>query len=177
MKKTFASVLLSCVVMTPAFAADSGPFVALDAQSWSATNVAPFGNPSAGLRIGGGYRFTRNIGMEVDYAKSGDATLGNAKLNVNSIQAVAVGTYPINNLFDVYGKLGLASNKVSVSGPGNTSCTQCSKTNPMFGVGGQYNVNKQFGIRLEYDQLGKASDWGSDNIGVTTLSAGVVYSF
>ncbi len=176
MKRALISLLLPFVVVASAFAADNGAFVVLDAQSWSTTNSAPFGNPSVGLRIGGGYHFTRNVGLEVDYAKSGDtsAYLG-AKFNVSSIQVAAVGTYPINDMFDVYAKLGMASNKVNHSGPG--TCNSCSKTDLMYGVGGQYNVNKQVGIRLEYDQLGKASNTGNNDLGASTISAGVIYNF
>lgn len=176
MKKSLVLAIITAAIAVPAFAADSGPFVALDAQNWSTTNNPLFGNPSMGLRVGGGYQFTRNIGIEADYAKSGDtgSYLG-AKFNVSSVQVAAVGTFPINDMFDVYAKLGMASNKINLSGPG--TCNSCSKTNLMYGVGGQYNINKQVGIRLEYDQLGKASNTGTDDLGASTLSAGVVYNF
>ena len=176
MKKILAVALFSAISI-PALAGESGAFVALDAQNWSTTNNAPLGNPSMGLRIGGGYHFTRNIGVEVDYAKSGDtASYLGAKYNVSSVQAAAVGTYPINDMFDVYAKLGVASNKISLTGPG-AICNSCSKTDLMYGVGGQYNVNKQIGIRLEYVPLGKASNTGTYDLGVSTLSAGVIYNF
>lgn len=177
MKKVLAAVLISTISVS-AFAAGNGAFVAFDAQNWSTTNNAPLGNPSAGFRIGGGYHFTPNIGVEVDYAHSGDTSsyLG-AKYNVSSVQAAAVGTYPINDAFDVYAKLGMASNKISLSGPPSAVCNSCSKTDLMFGVGGQYNFNKQVGIRLEYDDLGKASNTGTNDLGAATISAGVVYSF
>ena len=176
MKKALISLLLPFILVASAFAADNGPFVALDAQSWSTTNNTPFGNPSVGLRIGGGYHFTSNLGVEVDYAKSGDtSTVFSSKYSVSSFQVAAVGTYPINNSFDVYAKLGLASNKISLSGP--ATCNSCSKTNLMYGVGGQYNINKQVGIRVEYLELGNASNTGSNDLGVSTISAGVVYSY
>jgi OOP family OmpA-OmpF porin len=174
MKRVLISALLASTLAVPAFAADKGPFVALDLQSWSATNTFPFGDPGIGLRIGGGYHFMPYFGVEVDYAKSGDsASVGGGSYSVSSFQAAAVGTLPINPMFDLYAKLGLASNTVG----GAVCSASCSKTDLMFGFGGQFNINKQVGIRLEYDDLGHATDSGVDDIAVSTISVGVVYNF
>ena len=76
MKKISIAVLLStAVISSAAFADASGFFGAIDAQNWSESGPANITNPSTGYRIGGGYNFTQNWGVEVDYAKSGDATL------------------------------------------------------------------------------------------------------
>lgn len=176
MNKILVSALLSSILAVPAFAADSGPFVALDIQNWSVTNNDPLGNPAVGLRIGGGYHFTPNFGAEIDYAQSGSSSsFFGISDKVSSLQAAAVGTYPINDMFDVYAKLGMAANKVTLSGP--ATCNSCSKTSFMYGVGGQYNINKQVGIRLEYENLGNATNSGSNDLAASTISVGVVYNF
>ena len=187
MKKISIAVLLStAVISSTAFADASGFFVAADAQSWSASGGGGGGitNPSTGYRIGGGYNFTQNWGVEVDYAKSGDATQsakqGGGTINGSSTQLAGVGTYPINNMFSVYGKLGVASNKLA--GTATAGCTVCSATSTLYGVGGTYNINKQFGVRLEYLHLGNFTGSAANNgpataISANTTSLGVVYNF
>jgi OOP family OmpA-OmpF porin len=182
MKKISIAVLLStAVISSAAFADASGFFAAVDAQNWSASggggNIT---NPSTGYRIGGGYNFTQNWGVEVDYAKSGDATQpGGGTLNASSTQLVGVGTYPINNMFSVYGKLGVASNKVG--GSNASGCTICSTTSTAYGAGGVYNINKQFGVRLEYLHLGNMTGSGAGGpataVSANTTSLGLVYNF
>ena len=175
MKKILVASLLSSLFAMPAFAAAPGGYVAADLQNWSATNTAPFGNPGMGVRIGGGYRFTPNVGVEVDYAQSGSSSaIGGTTYKVSATQLAVVGTYPINSQFDVFGKVGMSANKVSLSAG---TCTNCSKTDVMFGVGGQYNINQQIGIRLQYESLGKASNTGTNDTTVSALSLGAVYAF
>ena len=174
--KRVALLLFSAAIALPAYAADSGPYAALDVQGWSTTNNAPFGNPGVGLRIAGGYHFTPYIGAEVGYAQSSDSSsVGGAKYHVSSLQLAAVGTYPINDMFDVFGKVGVAGNKVNTSGP--LTCNNCSKTDALIGVGGQYNINRRVGIRLQYEYLGKATDTGINDMAASTVSLGAVYNF
>jgi len=176
MKKALFLALLSSVLAVPAFAADSGPYAVLDLQNWSTANNTPYGNPALGFRIGAGYHFMPYIGAEIDYAQSGNSSsVAGVSYKASSVQAAAVGTYPINNMFDVYAKLGLASNQATVSGPG--TCNSCSKTSVLVGVGGQYNINKRVGIRLEYDNLGNVTNTGSNDLAASTISVGAVYNF
>ena len=175
MKKILVASLVISLLASPAFAADSGGYVAVDLQNWSTTNNAPMGNPKMGVRIGGGYRFTPNVGVEVDYGQSGSSsTTGGMSYKVSATQLAVVGTYPINPMFDVFGKVGMSANKATTTG---TTCNSCSKTSVMFGVGGQYNINQQLGVRLQYENLGKVTNSGSDDLSATTLSLGVVYGF
>lgn len=182
MKKILAISLLSSLIAVPALAGAPGAYVAADVQSWSATNADPFGNPGAGLRIAGGYRFTPNIGVELGLAQSGatkEATPGGPgtppmTFKVSATQLAAVGTYPVNAQFDLFAKLGMSANKVT---PSAGTCDTCSKTSVMFGIGGQFNLSQNLGIRLLYENLGNATDSGTNDVAVSTLSLGVVYSF
>jgi OmpA-OmpF porin, OOP family len=175
MKKVLIASVLSAMFATPAFAAAPGPYVAADIQSWSTTNNAPFGNPGIGLRIGGGYRFTQNWGVEANYAQStASSSVGGTSYKASAFQLAATGTYPINDQFDVYAKLGASANKVSASG---YTCSNCSKTDLLYGVGGQYNIDRNWGVRLEYEGLGKATNAGVNDMSASTLSLGAVYAF
>lgn len=175
MKKILAVALLSFVFAKPAFAGDSGFYGAVDMQTWRLDNLNGGSNPSTGFRIGGGYHFTKNWGVEVNYAESGSGTLGGLNFRATSLQAGAVNTWHINDMFGLYVKLGLTANKLT--GTATTGCS-CSKTRVMFGAGGQYNVTNNIGIRLEYDALGDTTNSrvGGD-IAASNMSLGIVYDF
>ncbi len=181
MKKILAASLISAMFAAPAMAAVPGGYVALDLQNWSATNTGGAGNPGMGLRVGGGYRFTENWGVEVNYAQSGYSSnfAGGGNYKVSAIQLAATGTYPINPMFDVFAKVGVTNDKLSFSSPAACPAgATCNKTDLMFGVGAQYNINQQWGVRLMWEDLGKATkSLPGGDIGVSTLSLGAVYAF
>jgi len=175
MKKIILASLLSATFAMPAFAASTGGYVTADLQSLSTTNNNGLGDPGMGFRIGGGYRFTPNVSAEVGLAQSGSSSsVGGVSYKVAATQVAVVGTYPINSQFDVLGKLGMSANKLTLSG---LTCSNCSKTSMMYGVGAQYNVNQQMGVRLQYENLGKTTDSGTSDVEVSALSVGVVYAF
>ena len=200
MKKVSIVALLSfAVISSAAFAATEGFYADADfgqarySNATSGFSGASFSNPNA-ISIGGGYNFNPYVGVEADYSSVGDSSLATVrggasateKLKTSSLQVAAVGTYPINNQFSLFGKLGLANTKIDYTatpGPNTiivgTTATSGSKTNLMFGLGGQYNINKQFGIRLQYQDFGKVqlAGAGSPNIGVKVYSVGGVYNF
>jgi OmpA-OmpF porin, OOP family len=175
MKKLLALALFSSIFASSAFAEGTGFYGAFDLQTWSLTNLGGASNPSTGYRIAGGYHFTPNWGAEIGYAESGSGDAGGLSYKVKSTQIAAVGTYPINEQFDVFAKLGYAANKLT--GDAISGCNNCSKNDLMYGIGGQYNINKQIGIRLQYESLGKVEDSGTDDSSATNVSLGVVYNF
>ncbi len=162
----------------------------------SAYDGAALPNPAV-LRIGGGYRFNQRIGVEAGYSLVGDSILkstGSVVLTETVKAAVlhvaAVGTYSINGKFDVFGKLGLASTKLDYSYASQTTVPATgsgsgTKTNLMFGLGVQYNFNKCYSVRAQYEDFGKTHVTSVFNngltvaadIGVTVLSMGGVYNF
>lgn len=175
MKKILAVTLLATVFAAPAFASDTGFYGAVDMQTWRLDNLNGGSNPSTGFRIGGGYHFTQNLGVEVNYAESGNGTLGGQSYKATSLQAGAVNTWHVNDAFGLYAKLGLTANKLT--GAATTGCS-CSKTRVMFGTGAQYNVTKNVGIRLEYDFLGDTTtNRVGNNIAANNMSLGIVYDF
>jgi OOP family OmpA-OmpF porin len=174
MRKIIAAALISSAFATPAFAegADgSGFYGALDTNTWSLNSKAPGqDNLSMGFRIAGGYHFTRNWGAELGYAQSGNGTINGLDYHVESTQLAAVGTYPLNDQFDLFAKLGVAANKLA----GNTTG---SKNDLLYGVGGQYNFNKQVGVRLQYEDIGKVSDTPGYDSKASNIALGLAYNF
>jgi len=175
MKKIIAVALLSSMFTAPAFAEGTGFYGALDLNTWSLTNLGGASNPSTGYRIAGGYHFSPNWGAELGYAASGNGDAFGQNYKAESTQIAVTGTYPINEQFDLFAKLGYAANKLS--GDAISGCSNCSKSDLMYGIGAQYNFNKQFGIRLQYEDIGQVTDTGTDDSKATNVSLGVVYNF
>jgi OmpA-OmpF porin, OOP family len=176
MNKIVAAALLSSIFAAPAFADGSGFYVALDANTWSLSNVnANEDEPSTGYRIAGGYHFTPNWGAEFGYTESGNGVSFGQNYTVESTQIAATGTYPINAQFGVFGKLGYAMNKIT--GDATSGCSSCSKNDVLYGIGAQYNFNKNVGLRLQYEEIGKLTDTGTTSPEATNYSLGAVYNF
>ncbi len=186
-KAIVALVLLAAAA--PALADDSGFYLALDAQTWSLTNnTAGASNPSTGYRVGAGYRFTTNWAAEIAYAYAsgggggGYGMAAGPNFDATSYQAAAVGTYPINEMFGIFAKLGAASNKLSGSAVSTLQAlgySGFSATSLMYGIGAQYSPNTQFGFRLQYENLGKMTklNGGLSNLSASNISLGLVYYF
>lgn len=190
MKKIAFVALLSACIATPALADNTGKFygaVDLGSVSYSNVNGGPTGttafpNPGA-FRFAAGYNITPMFAVEAGYAMIGnsiiDSNLGGGlttqeTVKSSSLQVAGVANYAINDTFGVFGKLGLANSKIDVtwtSSLGKTGTVSGSKTALTFGLGGQYNINKQFAIRAQYEDFGKV------DVGIKMVSVGGVYNF
>jgi OOP family OmpA-OmpF porin len=196
MKRIIAAALLASAVAVPAHA-DQGFYASVDAGQLSFTGGASSYYPKPGaITLGGGYHFNRNLGVEAGYSIVGDSTVTTIYSGLGSItqtiktkvfQVVAVGTYPISEKFELFGKLGLAYDKFDYTATSTGSIvitsgnnSSASKTNLTYGIGGQFNFNQRFGIRVQYQDFGKATMsncTGDCNIGATLISLGGVFSF
>lgn len=190
-KSVLAALVLTAFVATPALADNTGKFYgALDLGSVSYSNATvtvngtpnTFKNPAM-FRIAGGYHFSPMLAAEVAYASFADSVLssaaGNITLGANSFQVAAVGSYPLTPEFDLIGKLGFSANSAKLTttgafaGQGSTG----SKTDLLIGVGAQYNINKQFSIRAQYESFGAMEGSANNPIKAAAFSVGGVYNF
>jgi len=192
-KKIVIVALLSAFAATPALADNTGRFYVagdLGPVSLSNTTVPPVGsytattfqNPNM-IRIAGGYHFSPMMAVEIGYAKFGDSTIsypgiGDATLAMHSFQVAAVGTFPLNPQFDLIGKLGFSNNTEKLTGTGGFANinTSESKTDLLIGIGAQYNVTSQVGIRAQLERFGKYDSFSSP-VRASVLSVGVAYTF
>jgi OOP family OmpA-OmpF porin len=97
---------------------------------------------------------------------------------MHSFQVAAVGTFPMNPQFDLIGKLGFSNNSEKLTGTGGFAAlnTSESKTDLLIGVGAQYNVTSQVGIRAQYESFGKFDSY-SNPVKASVFSVGVAYTF
>jgi len=183
MKKFAGALLLSAAISTPALAGDVGTFYGgIDMGTWAMSNTG-FPNPGM-FRVTGGYRFAPNLSGELGIAGAGESVIcdgaGCLIYNQGALTLAAVGTFPVNNQFDLFGKVGVSSISGKLTGTGWYAGTYAKEStgNLMFGFGGQFNFNKKVGLRLQYESLGKSkSDPAATGVDVTVTSLGVYYNF
>ena len=105
-----------------------------------------------------GAQFNPYIGVEgeVAFGVKDDTVSGiDVKLN-NEYGAYAVAKLPVNDKFDIFGRVGYAHAEAEVGG------TSGSDDGVAYGVGAQYSFDGQNGIRgdyTKYDFLGDADVW------------------
>ena len=131
-----------------------------------------------GWKLFAGYQFTQHFGAEVMYARLGEASAGysvgaagSARVDyeASSWALAATARYPFR-AFSLLGRLGAAKNEAeltvgSVGGPlgaaltaaGLGAGTSASKTRSSlyWGLGAQFDVARNFSVRLDYDNFGK----------------------
>ena len=143
-----------------------------------------------------GYNVNQYFAVEGGYADLGKPTYkytestgtGKSTQKESAWFVAAKGTLPINEQFNVFGKLGLTYNKVkgswndSYGQPDSNVSYSNTRSSVLYGIGAEYNVTKQIGIRLEYEDFGNFGNKfdSGDETGRTKTSmwsAGIAYKF
>lgn len=171
MKKIAIALLLSTYAMAPAFAADT-PFYAginvgtgkIDLSGTSSTTS---------FELLGGYTINQYFAAEAAYSDFGNHDYPGGNMKSSAVSIKGVGAYPINEQFSVFAKLGIASTTWEVSPTGLGTASE-SKTDLTYGIGGQFNINQQIGIRLGYDVYKLGSSLSADE---KVTSIGAVFKF
>jgi OmpA-OmpF porin, OOP family len=182
-KKIAVAFLLSAVFAAPALAAEPRTFYgAIELGTWTQKDSG-FANPGV-VVVTGGYRLTSQVAFELGLYLPGYTTIDYGAGNTvtakqSAFKAAVVGTLPVSEKFDLFGKVGFSSVYGQQDGTGIYSTTYSTTTsNVMYGLGGQFNINKSFGLRLQYESLGQrklAPTATAVDISVTSL--GLVYNF
>lgn len=123
------------------------------------TDVGP--QDDTGFKIFGGYQFHRNIAAELGYGLLFDKS----GVELTSIEAVAVGIFPLANQFSLIGKLGFAM--LEAKGPGGSN----DDTELTYGIGAQYDLTRNLGFRLQWQR------YDTNPEDVDFISLGVVWRF
>ena len=111
-----------------------------------------------GFKIFGGYQFHRNIAAELGYGLLFDKS----GVDVTSMEALAVGMFPVTNNISLIGKLGLAM--IEAEGPGGSE----DETELTWAIGAQWDFTKNLGARLQWQR------YETDDA-IDFLSIGVVW--
>ena len=135
-----------------------------------------------GFKLFGGYQFNQNLGVELAYVDLGEASYSGTflgapvtggKVEVSGFNFSAVGTYPLNPSFALFGKLGVLAweaKATDVTG-GVPFSAKDDGADISFGLGASYNFTKNVSARVEWERF------KMDSADADLLSIGIVYKF
>jgi opacity protein-like surface antigen len=187
MKKLIIA-LIATVSVAGAAQAQSRPYVGV-AAAMADHNFNTGGGISsdpdgykASAKIFGGVELTPMFGIEAGYTDIQKAdhgfsiagVPGRATTDGSRTYLAGKATFPMNETFSVYGKLGAGYSKVNVSSATPFVSRNDSKTEVYAGVGGQMNINEKVALTLEYERYGKSKDYG---VKADAITLGARYSF
>jgi len=186
MKKLIFAALVGATMMGAAHA--EGPYIGVGVATadhtsniGGTTGVSSDGYKASG-KLFGGYDFDKTWGVEAgytDFRKSNynysvNGVPGSASSDGHAFYVAGKATAPINDQFSVFGKLGVAQDKSTLSASTAGFSRSDSKTEGYGGVGAQYNLTKQVALTLEYERYGKTKDFGAK---ADVWTVGAKYSF
>jgi len=144
-----------------------------DADSYC-TGATECEDTDTAWKVFGGYKITERLSAEASYVNLGDVhkTSGGTVQNsdVSAFTATAIGSIPINDQFDIFGKVGAMrwdsdNTAGSESGFGMT-----------YGVGARMNISEKTKLRAEWEKLPDIETAPGEETDVNMLSVGVELS-
>lgn len=179
MKKIAIAVLLSAVVV-PAVADDMHMYVgvragqaktSIDNNTFNGSTLTTTNPTGWGLFIG--HIFNPTIAVEAEYLNLGEIKAGTGSAKSTGFSLSGVGSFPINEQFSLFGKLGYA---LITGKPGGSFTGSDIKSRAFtYGLGGQINFSPSVGVRLGWDKY-KFNDTGL-NGNASLVSVGAVFKF
>jgi hypothetical protein len=153
-KRWLVSMLgaVAMAVSAGAVAQAKVPHFYIGAEVGQADNSAD----DTGFKFLGGYQFHKNIAAEVAYGMLIDKD----NVEVTTMEAVAVGIFPVTPNISLLGKLGLAKVDVEVPGGGSDDIELT------YGFGVQWDVLRNLGLRAGWQRYDADSEVDYINVGV-----------
>jgi hypothetical protein len=162
-KKIFAAAALATLASS-AFAAMPNTFYAgVDGGS---TKIDGFGDNKGSFGGFVGYNFHQNFAAEIGARRLGSWTVAGADVDANQYAASIVGTLPLQNNFNVFGRLGY--NKVEAKASYNGFSANADDSGVLYGVGVGYQFTPTISGRVEFQAPSSDS---------TNVSVGVAFAF
>jgi len=162
-KKIIAAAALATLASS-AFAATPNTFYAgVDAGS---TKIDDFGDNKGSYGAFLGYNFHENFAAEIGARRLGSWTVFGADVDADQYQASVIGTLPLQNNFNVFGRLGY--NKLKANASYNGQSADADDSGVLYGVGVGYNFTPTIAGRIEFQKPSSDS---------RNISAGVVFQF
>ncbi len=167
MKKIAAVALLSAFIAAPVAAEDMHMYIGANVGS-AQIDVTGF-DASTAFSVLAGHKFNSNFAAEVAYVNFGSVDVAPGDTVKSSAMSLSgVGSFPLNDQFSLFGKLGVAS--TTVEGTGFSE----KNTGVTYGVGAQFDFDRQFAIRAGYDAY-KIGDAVKED--ETVMSIGALFTF
>ncbi len=163
------------------YAPGSG-YIGLNAGKSDFTLGNGLGNFSAEDRdtsygIYGGSYFSNNFGLELGYTNFGKVERAGGTTKAEGINLSLIGRWPLNNSFNLLGKLGTTYSRTDVSANPLSGISTGSESGfgLSYGIGAEYAFTPSWSAVLQYDEHYAKYVNGRERIGNT--SVGVRYRF
>jgi hypothetical protein len=184
MRKGISSLIVgvASTLAVPAWSADSpterGWFVEAGVlETESAGGEAPFtfAGEDTGFTLGGGYTFTKHLGLQAVYYDAGRhaATDCPAPLctaiphdltpDVRALSVAALGTWRVAPALEIFGKVGVLGSKAELDAPAADE----SDSGALVGAGLGIWATPRFRINLQYERSDHDLELESAGVGVT----------
>jgi hypothetical protein len=164
MIKQLISAAILATLASSAMAATPNTFYAgLDGGS---TKIDGFGDREGSVGAFVGYNFHPNFSAELGARRLGSWDMAGASVDVNQYSASVIGTLPLQNNFNVFGRLGYNKIKGEANYQGFTA--DASDSGVLYGVGVGYAFTPTISGRIEFQKPSSDS---------SNVSAGVVFAF
>ncbi|MBB5204789.1 OOP family OmpA-OmpF porin [Inhella inkyongensis] len=172
MKTTLSAIALALLGST-AMAADNGWYVGGDI-SRTKFEVSGDSVSKTGVGFFGGYRLNENVAFEGTFRRMGTFDCVADDCGAHSISASVIAGAKVADSFTLFGRVGFARNSLDVR-EGSTTYSE-HKSKALIGLGGEFHINKHFGVRGEFVNLGKNKIDGY-TFKITQFNLGMTYSF
>jgi OOP family OmpA-OmpF porin len=159
-----ASIVFSGSVYAGAYAGAGAGRSDVDADA----GFSSFSDTDTGWKIFGGYAFNKYFAVEGAWVDLGDFSdtvpdplffiPTKMNLELDGFAVSGVGSYPVNEAFTIFGKLGIWSWESDVSIPVLGLSADDDGTDVMFGAGGSYSFTKAIAVRAEWERFTADSD-------------------
>ncbi len=170
-KKTLiASSLLVLSATATAQSGEIGSFYAGASIGLTDVDVSGF-DKGRSIALVGGYRMLENLALEASYIDLGEADDGPWTIEADGFNFAAVGILPINDQFEVFGKLGLFAWDASVHYSGYGQVESDDGIDLSIGFGATLELTPEFSLVAEYQHFELDSD------DVSNISVGARYNF
>lgn len=168
MNKTAMAAVLAGAFFGPSAMAESdlyvtGGYAAYDGGGATLNTVTLRGGMAFHEIFGGEFEASFGLGAE----DIGNSAGTQVELE-NQFGAYLVGRYPVAQRFDVLARLGYVTGEFQSSTSGVTGDAEVDGL--AFGIGGEYMLNEQFGVRADYTRIEAEDDSFDGGIDVFALS-------
>ena len=149
--KTFARALVGAAALVALSVQAEGLYVggSLGTTRYKGSDIGGLDTDrsSTGGKVYGGYEITPNVAVELGYADVGKASSAAGDVKGHGVFVDAVGKVPLTGNLSALGRIGAFNGRSSSSLNGSDSGTDVK-----VGLGLQYDLNKQAGIRGEWER-------------------------
>jgi len=175
MKRITVVAMLLATFSMPVFAADTGFYAGGSVgQSSTSLDTATLSKKSdTAFSLLGGYKMSQNLGIEAAYVNLGKVSTAAWSADLSAVAVTAVVAIPVYTDFAFYGKLGFARTSFGYA----TGGISVSRTTATFGLGGQFKIDPNLGVRVGWDRYAVGDAIAAPSGNSDLFAVGVVFKF